>query len=221
MMYNDISSKQHLVYDRYMDEALTFARGQVTDHKKIIVGLPWYAYDFTNGRSVNSVATPGGTLGRNESMELTFTEPFNGVQIDKVALQHKILKVIRKHDVGGFAFYMSGQEMNGDIWDVVRGRVGPEGGTAVAAAPIDGTGCPGNGVVSSETLPIGATDVQRNWFQTQAKCCTAVAGLPYWVAEQSPATPALPAGFHSLRISGVKDNRVFEIEADPIRSGCP
>lgn len=221
MMYNDISSKSALVWDQYMDEALVFARSQVTDHKKIIVGLPWYAHNFDTGKSANSVASPGGTLGRNASMELTFTSPFNGVQIDAIALQSKILKVIRKHDVGGFAFYMSGQEMGPAIWDVVRGRIGPEGSTAVASAPVDGTGCPGNGVASNVVTPVGATEIQYNWFQSQAKCCTAVAGMPLWIASGTPASPALPAAFHSLRVSGVTGNRVFEVEADPIRSGCP
>ncbi|HYC91625.1 MAG TPA: glycosyl hydrolase family 18 protein [Thermoanaerobaculia bacterium] len=225
MMYNDIGSKQSLVHNQYMDEALTFARDQVSDHKKIIVGLPWYAHNFDTGKSANSVATPGGTVGRNINDELTFTSPFNGVQIDAYALQQKILKVIRKHDVGGFAFYMSGQEMGPAIWDVVRGRIGPEGSTAVASAPVDGTGCNGNGIISSVSTPAGATNLQYNWFQSQAKCCTAVWGMPLWVANSatstSPASPALPAAFHSLRVSGVTGNRVFEVEADPIRSGCP
>ena len=68
---------------------------------------------------------------------------------------------------------------------------------------------------------LGATDVQYNWFQTQAKCCTAVPGLPYWVATGSTAAPALPAAFHSVRVTGLKGNRVFELEADPTRAGCP
>ncbi len=49
--------------------------------------------------------------------------------------------------------------------------------------------------------------------------------MPLWVANSatstSAASPALPAAFHSLRVSGVTGNRVFEVEADPIRSGCP
>jgi Glycosyl hydrolases family 18 len=225
MMYNDIGGKQSLVHEPYMDQALAFAMTQVADHKKIIVGLPWYCYNFTAGDEQSSIANPGGTLGRNASGELTFTSPFNGVQIDVAALQRKILFVVRKYDVGGFAFYMSGEEMNSNIWDVVRGKIKPEGATAVAAAPVDGTGCPGNGIIQSVTTPAGATEVQYNWFQSQAKCCTAVWGLPSWIASSasatSPASPALPAAFHSLRVSGVTGNRVFEVEADPIRSGCP
>jgi Glycosyl hydrolases family 18 len=220
MMYNDIGGQSALVHDEYMEEALVFARSQVSDHKKIIVGLPWYAYNFTAGDEQASVANPGGILGRNSSEELTFTQPFNGVQIDAHALRHKILSVIRKHDVGGFAFYMSGEEMNGDVWDVVRGRIGPETATATASAPVDGTGCPGNGIATA-TVPMGATGVEYNWFQSQAKCCTAVWGMPYWVASGTTASPALPAAFHSLRVSGVTGNRVFEVEADPVRSGCP
>lgn len=221
MMYNDIGGKQSLVYDDYMDQALAFARDQVADHKKIIVGLPWYGYNFDEDDETSSIPNPGGTVGRNYSGELTFTSPYNGVQIDAEALRHKILRVIRKYDVGGFAFYMSGEEMNGDVWDVVRGRIGPEGSTAVAAAPVDGTGCNGNGIASNVVTPVGATEIQHNWFQSQAKCCTAVWGMPLWVASGTPASPALPAAFHSLRVSGVTGNRVFEVEADPIRSGCP
>lgn len=222
MMYNDISGQQALVHEPYMDQALAFAMTQVSDHKKIIVGLPWYCYNFTAGDEQSSIASPGGTLGRNASGELTFTSPFNGVQIDVAALQRKILFVIRKYDVGGFAFYMSGEEMNSNIWDVVRGKIGPESSTVVASAPNDpGTGCPGNGIISSVSTPSGATDIQYNWFQSQAKCCTAVWGMPSWIASGSPASPALPAAFHSLRVSGVTGNRVFEVEADPIRSGCP
>ena len=222
MMYNDIDGQQSLVYEPYMDQALAFAMTQVTDHKKIIVGLPWYGYDFTNGEETVSIASPGGTLGRNASGELTFTSPYNGVQIDAAALQRKILFVIRKYDVGGFAFYMSGEEMNSGVWDVIRGHLGTEGSTAVASAPVDGSGCPGNGIASNVTTPSGATDVQYQWFETQAKCCTTVSGLPYWVASGSTASPALPAAFHSLRVTGVTStNRVFEVEGDPVRSGCP
>jgi hypothetical protein len=221
MMYNDISGQSALVHEPYMDQALAFAMTQVADHKKIIVGLPWYGYNFTAGTETVSIASPGGTLGRNSSGELTFTSPYNGVQIDVAALQRKILFVIRKYDVGGFAFYMSGEEMNSNIWDVVRGKVGPEGSTLVASAPPDTSGCAGNGIISSVSTPTGATDIQYQWFQSQAKCCTAVWGMPYWVASGSPASPALPAAFHSLRVTGVSGNRVFEAEADPIRSGCP
>jgi hypothetical protein len=223
MMYNDISGKQSLVHEPYMDQALAFARDQVADHKKIIVGLPWYCYNFTASDEQASVSNPGGTLGRNASGELTFTYPFNGVQIDAEALRRKILFVIRKYDVGGFAFYMSGEEMGPQIWDVIEGTIGSEGGTVVAAAPPDTSGCPGNGTVLNATLPAGATDVQYNWFQTQAKCCTAVWGLPLWTASGQVASPALPAAFHSLRVTGVvpSSGRVFEIEADPIRTGCP
>ncbi|HYH08393.1 MAG TPA: glycosyl hydrolase family 18 protein [Thermoanaerobaculia bacterium] len=222
MMYNDIGGKQSLVHEPYMDQALAFARDQIADHKKIIVGLPWYCYNFDDEDEQASISNPGGTLGRNASGELTFTEPFIGVQIDKAALQRKILFVIRKYDVGGFAFYMSGEEMSSDIWDVVRGRIGPEGATVTASAPTDPvTNCPGNGIISTVSTPSGATEIQYNWFQSQAKCCTAVWGMPLWVASGSPASPALPAAFHSLRVSGVTGNRVFEVEADPIRSGCP
>ena len=225
MMYNDLDGQQSLVYANYMDQALTFTMTQVADHKKIIVGLPWYGYNFDEEEEGPSIAEPGGTVGRNASGELTFTEPFNGVQIDAEALRQKILRVIRKYDVGGFAFYMSGEEMNSDVWEVIENGIGTEGATASAAAPVDGTGCNGNGVPSNVTTPVGATEIQYNWFQSQAKCCTAVWGLPYWVASSSSSTayasPALPAAFHSLRVSGIANGRVFEVEADPIRSGCP
>ncbi|HYC62799.1 MAG TPA: glycosyl hydrolase family 18 protein [Thermoanaerobaculia bacterium] len=221
MMYNDIGGKDSLVFHTYMDQALAFAQSQVADHKKIIVGLPWYGYNLDDDEEGPSIPDPGGIVGRNESGELTFTEPYNGVQIDAEALRRKILQVIRKYDVGGFAFYMSGEEMNEDVWDVISNGLGTEGATAVASAPVDGTGCNGNGVASNVVTPVGATEIQHNWFQSQAKCCTAVWGMPLWVASGPTASPTLPAAFHSLRVSGVADGRVFEVEADPIRSGCP
>jgi hypothetical protein len=70
-------------------------------------------------------------------------------------------------------------------------------------------------------LPTGATSTAYNWFETQITCCSASSPLPLWVASGTPASPTLPRAFHSVRVSGIVGSKVFEAEADPVRSGCP
>jgi glycosyl hydrolase family 18 (putative chitinase) len=217
MMYDDISGHSELVDDQALEDGLTFADGQVADHRKIIVALPWYAVNLSTGASGPSEPNASG-LGRNASDEQTFTSPYNGVQIDAEAQRHKILVAIHKHDVGGFAFYEPSAALAG-VWDVIRDRVSSEGATAVAAA---GSGtCAGNGFVQSSTLPTGATSVEYHWFESSETSTAASSNLPLWVASGTTASPSLPAGFFNLRISGVVGAKVFELDADPIRSGCP
>ena len=218
MMYNDLSCCSELVNDTAMGQGLTFAEQQIADHKKIIVALPWYAANTATGAEGPSEPNASG-LGRSTpSDEQTFTSPYTGVQIDAQALRHKILTVITKHDVGGFAFYATGYELTG-VWDVLRGRLGTEGAT-ITAGTQSGT-CPGNGIVASVSLPTGATSTTYNWFETQITCCAASYPLPLWVASGTPASPTLPRAFSSVRVSGIVGSKVFEAEADPIRSGCP
>ncbi|HEY2323807.1 MAG TPA: glycosyl hydrolase family 18 protein [Thermoanaerobaculia bacterium] len=217
MMYDDISGHSELVDDQAMEDSLTFADGQVVNHSKIIVALPWFAYDFDTSDEVASVSNASG-LGRNASDEQTFTSPFHGVQIDAVALQHKILVTLHKHDVGGFAFYEPSAALSG-VWDVIHDKVGTEGATAVAAAN-SGT-CPGNGFEQSVSLPTGATSVEYHWFESSETSTAASSNLPLWVASGTTASPTLPAGFFTLRVTGLTGSKVFEVEADPIRSGCP
>ncbi|MBV8516136.1 MAG: hypothetical protein JO197_01920 [Acidobacteria bacterium] len=218
MMYNDLDIGE-LVNDSAMETALTFADGQVVDHKKIMVALPWYAGNTDTEDEGSSEPNATG-LGRSTSDEQTFTSPYNGVQIDAQALQHKILVVLRKHDVGGFSFYEPGEELVG-VWDVIRGRLGKEGGVAVAGTSTGSGGCAGNGIVSTWTPPTSATSVQYNWFETQYTATTGTAILPNWVASGSTASPSLPRAFNTLRVSGLSGSKVFELEADPVRNGCP
>ena len=216
MMYNDIGSFQQLVNDGAMEEALTYTMGEVWDHKKVIVALPWYAVNLTTGAEGPSEPNATG-LGRNGSWEQTFTSPYNGVQIDAEALRHKILVVLRKYDVGGFAFWEPGAALPG-VWDVLRGRIGTEGATVTAQPPTD---CSGTVYVGSVSLPSGATDTMYNWFKTaEASSCTPLAK---WISSGNPGT-GLTSATHAVRVSGVVGQRVFEAQSAPVAgraSGCP
>lgn len=214
MMYNDIGSYQQLVNDAAMEEALTYAEREVWNHKKIIVAFPWYAVNLDTGAEGPSVPTATG-LGRNGSWEQTFTSPYRGVQIDAEALRHKILVVLRKHDVGGFAAWEPGAALT-QVWDVLRGRIGAEG-ASITAAP--GDECSGYAFVTNEVIPTGATDRQYNWFHTFDGCCSNGWPLPWWDATGNPGT-GLDA-WNVVRVSGVVGQRVYEAQSPTIGLGCP
>ncbi|MFP5247855.1 MAG: glycosyl hydrolase family 18 protein [Thermoanaerobaculia bacterium] len=216
MMYNDIGSYSELVNDGAMETALNYAESEVWDHKKIIVALPWYSYNFTAGAEGPSVPEASG-LGRNGSWEQTFTSPHSGVQIDAEALRHKILIVIRKHDVGGFAAWETGAALSG-VWDVLRGRIGTEGASVTAQTPAD---CSGTVYANNPTWPVGASDTMYNWFKTADP--TGCSPLAKWIDDGNPGT-GLTSATHAVRISGVVDGRVFEAQSNPIAgkaAGCP
>jgi hypothetical protein len=216
MMYNDLGSYSELVNDGAMETALNYAESEVFDHKKIIVALPWYAYNFTAGTEGPSQPTATG-LGRNGSWEQTFTSPYNGVQYDAEALQHKILVTIRKHDVGGFAFWETGAALPG-VWSVLRNRIGTEGASVTAQAPTD---CSGTVYANTPTWPTGASDTQFNWFKTaDATSCTPLAK---WISTGNPGT-GLTSAQHAVRISGIVNGRVFEAQSPQLSgkaAGCP
>jgi spore germination protein YaaH len=119
----------------YLTSVLNYAKTKISDHKKIIIGIPWYAQDYTpdDGDSDTSMeytsygwdqvqstlaANPGITPTRDASSgELTFTYTDSaGLQhwiwyTDAVTYGKKVQHVIQNHPtIGGFAHWAAGLE---------------------------------------------------------------------------------------------------------------
>jgi hypothetical protein len=138
----------------WLDQVATYAES-VLPAKKIMMGLPWYGYDWPSsgtGATVNySSATQraqanNATISRDAvSGEATFT--YNGRTVyfqDAAAYTAKLDMLKQKHgSIGGFAHWAAGDE-DPAIWNVIKGTVTttpttppPSGSNPATPAPTD------------------------------------------------------------------------------------
>lgn len=133
----------------WLDSVASYAQANIPS-AKIIMGLPWYGYDWvgTTGTSVSyEVASTiarnnGATVARDASGEATFSYADHTVFFqDAAAYRQKVELLKRKHAaIGGFAHWAAGQE-DPEVWDVIRGTspspVTPGGSSPATPAASD------------------------------------------------------------------------------------
>lgn len=114
----------------WLDQVATYAQG-VIPAAKIMMGLPWYGYDWNSaGATANmsySAATllaqnNGATVSHDVNGEATFTFSTHTVYFqDASSYSKKIALLQAKHSaIGGFAAWAAGQE-DPAIWTILRG----------------------------------------------------------------------------------------------------
>jgi len=118
----------------WLDKVVTYAESTIPA-SKIIVGLPWYGYDWTstgNGAlasytSATLVAQNNGvTIGHDANGEATYI--YNGHTVyfqDASSYAKKVELIKQKHGgVAGFAHWAAGVE-DPAVWNVIRGSSAP------------------------------------------------------------------------------------------------
>jgi len=127
----------------WLDQVVTYAES-VIPHAKIIVGLPWYGYDWSSsGGATASYASAmqvaqnnGATIGHDANGEATYI--YNGHTVffqDATSYAKKVDLIKQKHGgVGGFAHWAVGVE-DPAIWGVIRGTSVPAPTPAPAPQP--------------------------------------------------------------------------------------
>lgn len=117
----------------WLDNCVTYAESTMPA-SKIMVGLPWYGYDWSSSggvlasyASATSVAQNNGvTIGRDSNGEATYT--YNGHTVffqDAASYAKKVALIEQKHGgVAGFAHWCAGVE-DPQVWSVIRGTSSP------------------------------------------------------------------------------------------------
>jgi spore germination protein len=112
----------------WLDQVATYAEKTIPSHK-IIIGLPWYGYDWmgTRGESV----TYSEAMSRAQSAKAAVTHEstggeafftYNGRSVffqDAEAYRRKVEWLTERHAIGGFAAWRVGAE-DPAIWHIVR-----------------------------------------------------------------------------------------------------
>ncbi|MEO6260289.1 MAG: glycosyl hydrolase family 18 protein [Thermoanaerobaculia bacterium] len=137
----------------WLDRVVSYAQSSIPN-EKIMIGLPWYGYDWgTSGAAIpvtyasaTSMAQSGGITVRHDvNGEATFTYLGHTVYFqDATSYAAKVEMIKQKHPaIGGFAHWAAGAE-DPAIWNMVRG--------ASTSAPRPSTGGSGSG--SSGASPV-------------------------------------------------------------------
>ena len=111
----------------WLDSVVAYARRTIPP-QKVIVGLPWYGYDWlaqradsvTFAEATVRAQNAGATIGRDANGEATFTYASRTVYFqDATSYRRKVDAILARHgDIGGFAHWRVGAE-DPAIWDVV------------------------------------------------------------------------------------------------------
>jgi len=111
----------------WLDGVVTYAESTIP-RAKIIVGLPWYGYDWSaSGGALASYASAtqaaqnnGAAIGRDANGEATYTYAGHTVFFQDAASYAKKVELIKqKHSgVGGFAHWAAGME-DPNVWSVM------------------------------------------------------------------------------------------------------
>jgi spore germination protein YaaH len=144
MIYGSHSTQKPNSTFSYINEVLNYAKSRITDHKKIIVGMPWYAQEYKDHNldnkyedydsygydqvaaflAANPNITPTRDTVNSGEMNFPYTDP-NGVPTwvwytDGPAWAAKVQYVIKNHPtVGGFAQWSIGEE-DPKVWGAVQ-----------------------------------------------------------------------------------------------------
>ncbi len=127
----------------WLDAVVTYAEAHVPS-KKVIVGLPWYGYDWlgttasavTYASGMQLAVSQGVTPSRDASGELTFAYAGHSVFFqDAQSYVVKVNAVLGRHPgIGGFAHWRAGAEDAG-VWPKIDLFRGNSSGAAPAPAP--------------------------------------------------------------------------------------
>ena len=111
----------------WLDSVVAYARRTIPA-EKVIVGLPWYGYDWlaqrgdsvTFAEAMSRAQSAGASVGRDANGEATFTYGSRTVYFqDAASYRRKVEAILAKHpDIGGFAHWRVGAE-DPATWDVV------------------------------------------------------------------------------------------------------
>jgi len=113
----------------WLDSVATYAESTIP-RTKIIIGLPWYGYDWVNnvgagvsyGTATQRALDNGATITHDSNGEATFTYSNHVVVFNDAASYAAKVNVIKsKHSgIGGFAHWAAGDE-DPAIWNAIRG----------------------------------------------------------------------------------------------------
>lgn len=114
----------------WLDQVATYAES-VLPRSKIMIGLPWYGYDWASDGRVTTMSytaatllarNNGATVSRDVNGEPTFTFPGHTVFFqDAESYARKVELLKQRHSsIGGFAAWSAGVE-DPAIWSVIRG----------------------------------------------------------------------------------------------------
>lgn len=134
----------------WLDQVATYAQLSIPN-QKIIVGLPWYGYDWSSTgvasvtyASAKALAqTNAATIARDANGEPYFTYSGHTVYYqDSTSYARKVSMLRQKHaSIGGFAHWAAGVE-DPTLWSVLRDSMNapPTGGMPTTAADFALTG---------------------------------------------------------------------------------
>lgn len=161
----------------WLDKVATYAQSAIPS-AKIMMGLPWYGYDWVGSSGTGVSYNAATTIARNNNVsvtrdasgEATFAYADHTVYFqDAASYKAKLDALKAKHSsIGGFAHWAAGQE-DPAVWTVMRGG-------AVTTAPANPS-TPSAPVTPAPSVP--ATPSQPDFTVT------------------GPATVNVPAGSHT------------------------
>lgn len=112
----------------WIDQVATYAESTIPD-AKIVVGLPWYGYDWVGSSgtgvvyatAMSTASANGATIARDPNNEATYTYADHTVYFqDASAYKSKTDLIVQKHPgVAGFAHWRTGNEDPG-FWTVIE-----------------------------------------------------------------------------------------------------
>jgi len=222
----------------WLDSVVTYAESAIPA-AKIIVGLPWYGYDWqgSNGtgvvyeEAVALAATNNASIQRDENGEATFT--YGGTHTvffqDATAYSRKTDLIRQKHpNVGGFTSWRTGGEDPG-VWSVIstlRGTTTPTPPPASGVSPDFSLSGPSSlnvriGRSSSATYSItrigGFSDAVTvvaekltPFDATLSLSATSLSGTTTSTSLKVATTRATAAGTYSLRVRFTSGSLVKE-----------
>ncbi|HEY0157634.1 MAG TPA: FG-GAP-like repeat-containing protein [Thermoanaerobaculia bacterium] len=143
MIYGSHSTQKPNSTFTYINDVLNYAKTKITDHKKIIVGMPWYVQEYMDTNrdgkyedydsygydqvaaflAANPTITPTRDTANSGEMNFPYTDS-NGTPhwvwyTDGPAWAAKVQYVIKNHPtVGGFAQWSIGEE-DPKVWGAV------------------------------------------------------------------------------------------------------
>lgn len=147
----------------WLDRVASYAQSSIPN-EKIMIGLPWYGYDWgTSGAAASVTYATAMSMARSSGIavshdangEATFTYSGHTVYFqDATSYAAKVELIKQKHPaIGGFAHWAAGAE-DPAIWNTVRG------GSTAAPAPANGGSSSGASPVSQDFL-IGGPSTLR------------------------------------------------------------
>ncbi|HXI12306.1 MAG TPA: glycosyl hydrolase family 18 protein [Thermoanaerobaculia bacterium] len=208
----------------WLDGVTTYAES-VMASQKVMIGLPWYGYDWVASKgtpidytsAMALIRTTGATVSRDAEGEVTFTYAGGHVVYfqDAESYSKKIDVLVQKHpSIGGFAHWRSGNE-DPATWQRVAAL--KNGSTAPVATPATTAPAP---PTSAPTTPAPPTTPgpPTGGGTTQPPSGSGAAPVTGDFAVSGPATLAVTAGglaaaeYGVIAINGFASNVNVSVE---------